>query len=69
MRKGELDERGMSKFADTYGKFMAVRVAPVTKNDERVVVLGLDRNETKKGTFKQAVLRKEDGAWRIFQLR
>lgn len=74
IRKGELDDRGLSKLADTYGKLNFIRVAPITKNDVRVVVIGPGQagdTTKKRGPTgnKQVELRKEDGGWKVFQLR
>jgi hypothetical protein len=71
IRKGEADARVISKLSDTFGKLFVARVAPVTKGDERVVVLSTtqQQQQAKKGTFKQATLRKEDGVWKVFELK
>lgn len=70
IRKGDMDERGLTKLSDTYGKLNVIRVAPVTRGDERVVVLGTGQQSeaTKKSQagLKQVVLRKEDGGWKVF---
>ncbi len=71
IRKGEIDDRGLTKLADTYSKLNVIRVTPVQRQDVRVVVIGTGQaNDTKKVTGgKQVELRKEDGAWKVFQLR
>jgi hypothetical protein len=71
MRKGDLDDRAITKISETYARLNIIRVAAVTKGDERVVVLGTgqagDSNKKVAGA-KQVVLRKEDGAWKVFSV-
>jgi hypothetical protein len=71
IRKGEADSRAVTRFTETYGRLFVNKVAPVTRGDERIVVMSPNQNadsKTKKG-LKQIVLRKEDGAWKVFDLK
>jgi hypothetical protein len=67
-REGDIDSRGLSRMAEQYGSLKFVKVAPVTRGDERVVVLSSGGSDAKKG-LKQATLRKEDGGWKVFKLQ
>lgn len=72
IRKGEVDDRVLTKLGDTYSKLNVIRVAPITKNDVRFVVIGTGQaGETNKRATgnKQVELRKEDGGWKVFALR
>ncbi len=73
IRNGDIDDRAISKLADTYSKLNIIRVAPVQKNDVRTVVIGTGQpgatNKKAAVGNKQIELRKEDGGWKVFLLR
>ena len=61
IRKGTSDGRNLAK---SYGALKVVKVGPITRGDERIVVLGEGSADSK--NRKQMVLRKEDGGWKVF---
>ena len=63
MRKGSGDLRNLTK----YGSMTVVKVGPITRGDERTIVLGEGGTESK--TRKQMVMRKEDGGWKVFSIK
>ena len=63
IRKGSSDGKNLAK---TYAAMTVVKVAPVTKGDERTVVLGEGGADSK--NRKQMVMRKEDGGWKVFSM-
>lgn len=69
IKKGDADEKVISKLAQSYGNLVVIRVAPVTKGDERIIVLGTSQTDTKKGSFKQLTLRKEENTWKVFAIK
>ena len=66
LREGKLEAQKLTKMADRYGKLQVVTVARVSKGDERTVVIG-EGTDSKKGR-QQVIVRKEEGAWKVFKL-
>jgi hypothetical protein len=71
LRKGELDERGMTKLAEAYSKMTSAKPAQTqSKRDERTIVLSPgDQGDSKKPKgIKQVIVRNEDGGWKILRM-
>jgi hypothetical protein len=79
-RDASIDDTALEKLATSYGKLYIQEVVPVTRGDERVVVVGTESrssmttfsDKSKKpasgGGLKQVTLRKEGGIWRVLKL-
>jgi hypothetical protein len=72
IRKGEADSRIMTKLSETYGRLHVGKVVSSRRGDERLIVLSpsanLDSTKDKKG-LKQAIVRKEENVWKVFELK